>query len=116
MRAGCEEDPRSRLLVPVRKLVRSPTSLGQFRMILNYKPQAPGGWARKRQATSLTGSPRDDRISYYDKLYRSKEKRPSQDHTAGSPDHRQALGIPEAGTRPEVDHLNLVQGIRDRDV
>ena len=35
-------DLGSRLLVPVRKLVRLPTSLGHFRMILkSHKPQAP---------------------------------------------------------------------------
>ena len=45
-----------------------------------------------------------------------KKKDRSQNHTAGRADYRQALRVTEAGARPEVDHLNLVQGIRNWDV
>ena len=34
----------------------------------------------------------------------------------GRADYRQALRVTEAGTRPEVDHFNLDQGIRNWDV
>ena len=45
-----------------------------------------------------------------------KKERRSKNHTAGRADYRQALRVTEAGAWPEVDHFNLVQGIRDRDV